>query len=398
MKTTVAAVDFGTSKIVTLVADNSSSLRCDIVGVGVAPYDGYMDDGWNNPGEVNQQIRACIEDAEKQSRRKIRDVNIGVPASFTHAYKAEVTVELKGTDPRVTSADIKQIFKLAEEKIGVVNGIKVHATPAWFIIDNGKKTLEPVGKSGRQLRALISFIYADQFFVEDVSLRLRDMGYNVDGVYATAPGEMMLFLPEEERDHTAVLIDVGYLTTDVMIAEGDALVFLRTIDIGGGHITADLAEGLDIPMSVAEQRIKREYVYAVEDQGQSYDIPAEEGREAKSFTRKQVAEVLEPRVEEIADEIKKAIADSGVKLGSWSSYYLTGGGLTMNRGGAKFLGNQLGQTVKETPKRTAKLNSHAFSSSLGLIDLIIDTIETRDREPATSGGKVGQFFRSLLGG
>lgn len=397
MKTTVAAIDFGTSKIVTLIADNSGNLRCDIVGAGIAAYDGYMSDGWNNPAQVNERIQASIADAERQCKRRIRDVNIGVPASFTRAYSTEVTVELKGTDPRVTPADVKQAFRAAEEKIGAVNGIKVHATPAWFVIDNGKKTLEPVGKSGRELKAMISFVFADHFFVDDVTLRLGDMGYVVAGVFATAPGEMMLFLPEEERDHTAVLIDIGYLTTDVMIAEGDALVYLETIDIGGGNIAADLAYGLECTLDQAEERVKRLFVYGVESAGETYDLPPVDGQPGRSFTRAEVTRIIEPRIEEIADEIKAAIKRSGVKLGNWSSYYMTGGGLSFNRGGFKFLGQKLGQTVKETPKRTAKLNSHAYSSALGLMDLIIDTIEIKNRQPIKEG-KVKGFFRSLLGG
>ncbi|MBQ6173780.1 MAG: hypothetical protein IKS31_12265 [Clostridia bacterium] len=397
MKTTVAAVDFGTSKIVTLVADNSSNLRCDIVGAGIAAYDGFMDAGWNNPGDVNDRIRESIEDAERQSKRKLRDINIGVPAFFTRAYSAEVTVELKGTDPRVSTNDVKQAFRAAEQKIGNVNGIKVHSTPAWFSIDNGKKTLEPVGKAGRELRAMISFVYADRFFVEDVTLRLSDLGYNASNIYATAPGEMMLFLPEEERDHTAVLIDVGYLTTDVMIAEGDALVYLETIDIGGGNIAADLAYGLDIKLEQAEERVKRPYIFGVENADETYDIPPLEGRPARSFTRKEVSRIIEARVDEIAEEIQAAIKRSGVKLGNWSNYYMTGGGLCFNRGGYKYLGQKLGVTVKETPKRTAKLNSHSYSSALGLMDLIIDTIEIKNRQPV-GGGKVREFFRNLLGG
>ena len=397
MKTQVVAIDFGTSKIVTLVADNSGNLRCDIVGAGIAAYDGYMDDGWNNPAEVNDRIRDSIEDAERQCKRKFRDVNIGVPAAFTRAYSTEVTVELRGTDPRVTSADIKQAFKLAEEKLGQVNGIKVHATPAWFTIDNGKKTLEPAGKPGRELKAMISFVFADRFFVEDVTLRLGDLGFNVVGVYATAPGEMMLFLPEEERDHTAVLIDIGYLTTDVMIAEGDALVYLETIDIGGGHISADLAYGLECSLEQAEERVKRVYVYGVDSAGETYDIPPVAGQPGRSFSRAEVTRIIEPRVEEIASEINAAIKRSGVKLGNWSSYYMTGGGMAFNRGGFKYLGQKLGQTVKETPKRTAKLNSHSYSSALGLMDLIIDTIEIKSRQPVGEG-KIKGFFRSLMGG
>ena len=204
MKTTVAAVDFGTSKIVTLVAFNSSSLRCDIVGAGIAAYDGFSEQGWNDPGAVNERIVTSIEDAERQSKKKIREINVGIPAAFSHAYAAEVTIQLNGTDPRVASTDIRKAFKEAEEKLKPnVIGIKVHATPAWFTIDNGKKTLEPVGKAGRELKAMICFVYADSFFVEDVRARMVDLGYEVVGWYASAPGEMMLFLPEEAAARTA---------------------------------------------------------------------------------------------------------------------------------------------------------------------------------------------------
>ncbi len=394
---TVTAIDFGTSKIVTLIATNSSSLRCDIVGVGLAPYDGFMDDGWNAPGAVNDAILESIQNAEKQSRRKVHSVNVGVPATFTRVYCTEVTVELKGPDPRVTTSDVRQAFKDAEQKIQPVSGIKVHATPAWFTIDNGKKTLTPVGKSGRELRAMISFVYADNRFVDDVTARLKDLGYNVEFVYASAPGEMTLFLPDEDRDHTAVLIDVGYLTTDVMIAEGDALVYMRSLDVGGGHITADLTDGLNISMEQAEDKIKRKYVF-IGGESETYSVPAEGGNPARTFTQAEVADVLEPRVEEIAELIKDALDKSGVRLGSWTTYYLTGGGLSFNRGGAKFLSKCLGLTVKDASKRTAQLNSPQFSSALGLIDLVIDTMETKDRKAATVGGRIADWFHSLIGG
>ena len=85
-------------------------------------------------------------------------------------------------------------------------------------------------------------------------------------------------------------------------------------------------------------------------------------------------------------------------LGSWSSVFLTGGGLSFNRGGKEYLSGRLGRPVQETPRRTTKLNSHCFSSALGLMDLIIDTIE-QQRQPASgAGSRIKDFFRSLLGG
>ncbi len=398
MKTTVAAIDFGTSKIVTLVAENSGTQRCDIVGAGIAAYDGYLEDGWNNPGELDSRILACVEDAEKQSHRKIHDLNVGVPGAFTRVYATEARVTLKGTDPKVTPADVKEAFKTAEKNLGDVMGVVVHTSPAWFSLDDGKRTLEPVGQSGRELSALISFVVADSFFVEEVNNRLTNLGYNVVGFYSSAAGEAMLFLPEEERDRTAVLIDMGYLNTDVMIVEGDALTYLHTIDVGGGNIAADLAYGLDITMKDAEEKIKRPFSYGVGTPGETYELPGVDGQKPRSFTHEEVAEIITPRVEEIAEDIQKSLEDSGIHLGNWSSIYLTGGGLSFNRGGRDFLSSKLGRPVRETPKRTAKLNSHAYSSSLGLMDLIIDTIEQNHRASASRGGAVKDFFRSLLGG
>lgn len=397
MKTTVAAIDFGTSKIVTLVAENSTNQRCDIVGAGVAPYDGYMEGTWNDPMKLNEEIRKSIEEAENQSGHKIRDLNVGVPGAFTRVYPTEARVELKGTDPRVTASDVKALFKAARENLEQLPGVIIHSTPAWFMVDDGKKTLEPVGLKGRTLRAMISFVVANQFFVDDINNRLLDMGVNAAGFYATSAGEAMLYLPDEDRDRTAVLLDIGYLNTDVMVVEGDALIFQHTIEIGGGDIAADLSIGLDIPLKYAEE-IKRQYIYGLATADTVYDVPGVDGQKPASFTRAQVAEVIEPRVDEIAEEIIKVIDESGIKLGNWSNIYLTGGGLSFNRGGKDYLSGKLEKPVRDTPKRTTKLNSHAFSSALGLMDLIIDTIEHQNQPANGFGGKIKSFFRSLLGG
>ena len=398
MKTTVAAIDFGTSKIVTLVAENSGSQRCDIVGAGIAMYDGYLEEGWNNPGELDEKIRLSISEAEKQSHRKLREINVGVPGAFTKVYATEARVSLKGPDPRVDAGDVKKIFREATKSLGSMPGIVVHSSPAWFMVDDGKKTLEPVGMKGNELKALVSFVVADTFFLDDVMARLRDMNITVSGFFSSSTGEAMLYLPEEDRDRTAVLIDIGYLNTEVMAVEGDALIFHKTIEIGGGNIAADLSMGLDIPLKDAEEKIKRQYVYGIATQGETYDLPGVDGQKPRSFTRDEVTEIITARVDEIAEEIQKAIDDSGIKLGNWSNIYLTGGGLSFNRGGKDYLSNKLGRPVRETPKRTTKMNSHAFSSTLGLMDLIIDTIEQQRQPSAGVGGAVKDFFRSLLGG
>ncbi len=400
MKTTVTSLDFGTSKIVTLVAENSGAQRCDIVGAGIVTYNGFLEDGWNNPAEIDDCIREAISQAEQQSHHKIREVNIGVPGAFTKVYVTEARVSLTGADPHVTANDVRAVFKKATENLGLetLPGEIINSSPAWFRVDDGKKTLEPVGLKGRELTALISFVIGNRFFLDDVTTRLRNMDIKPKHFFSTPAGEAMLYLPEEDRDRTAVLIDIGYLNTEVMAVEGDALIFHKCIDLGGGHIAADLSEALDISFKNAEEKIKQPFVYSMSAAPETYEIPAMNDQPARSFTRDEVAPIITARVDEIAAEIKKALEESGVKLGNWSNVYLTGGGVAFNRGGKDYLSSKLGRPVRDTPKRTVKMSSPIYSSTMGLMDLIIDTME-QQRQPASGvAGKIGEFFKSLVGG
>ena len=396
MKSTIAAIDFGTCKIVTLVAETTGSQRNDIVGAGIAPYDGFLDGEWNNPMALNEAIQKSITEAENQSRRKIREINVGVPGEITRVYAVEASVTIQGADPHVSPKHVEKIFAEADKQLSPVRGVVVHRSPAWFMVDGGKKTLEPVGMKGTELKALVSFVVADTFFLDDVMARLRDMNITVSGFFSSSTGEAMLYLLEEDRDRTAILIDIGYTCTDVMAVEGDAIIFQKTLPVGGGHITADVAEGLGIDMELAE-KIKREYVYGISTISQSYTV-SDDGVKSDTFTQEQVAAVLEPRVDEIADMIKECLDESGIKLGNWSTIYLTGGGLSLNRGGRDYLSVKLERPVRDTVKRTIKLSSPIYASAMGLMDLIIDTIESRNAPASGVAGGIKEFFRSLLGG
>ena len=127
MKTTVTSLDFGTSKIVTLVAENSSAQRCDIVGAGIVTYNGFLADGWNNPAEIDDCIREAISQAEQQSHHKIREVNIGVPGAFTKVFVTEARVSLTGADPHVTANDVRAVFRKATENLGMENFVRANS-------------------------------------------------------------------------------------------------------------------------------------------------------------------------------------------------------------------------------------------------------------------------------
>lgn len=389
MRSSISVIDFGTSKIVALIAEVSARQRCDIIGAGTTPYDGYAGSRWNNAAAVNEAISASIATAEEQARTSVKSVYAGVPGQFSKVYSFEIKVDLQGADPRVTSRDIQTLFAMADEQVQGISGTPIHRSPAWFVVDDGKKTLEPLNQHGSELRALISYVIADRFFIEDITQRLLAIGRTAAGFFSTPMGEAMLFISEADRDRTALLIDIGYLNTDVMAVEGDAIIFHKTLPLGGGHIAADLAYGLEIPLDSAEQ-IKRGYEYGLGSSKNSFDVLLSNGA-TQTFTRDKVSAILLPRVDEICEAVIKAVRDSAVRLGNWSPVYLTGGGLAINKGGREYLSEKMERPVRELPRKAVKLSSAIYSSSLGLLDLIIDTRNSAN----TSQSGIRGFFRSL---
>ncbi|NLE20115.1 MAG: hypothetical protein GX623_04785 [Clostridiales bacterium] len=392
MRSTISVIDFGTSKIVALIAEVSARQRCDIIGAGTTPYDGYSNARWNNGAQVNEAISTAIATAEEQARASVKGVYAGVPGQFSKVYSFEVKVDLQGADPHVTSRDIASLFALADEQVQGIPGTPIHRSPAWFVVDDGKKTLEPLNQHGNELRALISYVVADRFFIEDITQRLLAVGKTANGFFSTPMGQAMLFISETDRDRTALLIDVGYLNTEVMAVEGDAIIFHKTLPLGGGHMAADLAYGLEIPLDSAEQ-VKRGFEFGQGSAKTSFDVVLSNGA-TQAFSREKVADILMPRVEELCEAIVKAVRDSAVRLGNWSPVYLTGGGLAINKGGRELLSEKLERPVRELPRKAVKLSSAIYSSSLGLLDLIIDT---RNSAGAEQSGVRG-FFRSLISG
>ena len=125
MRQTLTVLDFGTSKIVALVAETSGRQRCDIIGAGTAPYDGFMNRQWNDPASLNEAIATAVHEAEEQSRiSKIREIQVGVPGEFCKVRTAEVVVPLQGADPQVTDKDIRELM---DELYDAIDNIDVDA-------------------------------------------------------------------------------------------------------------------------------------------------------------------------------------------------------------------------------------------------------------------------------
>ncbi len=404
MKTVAAAIDFGTSKIVTLLAESGGFNRCDIIGSGTVPYDGYADGEWNSPEKLSEAIRSSINAAELEAgqggaRHKVREVYVGVPCEYIHVISAEGEVNISSPDSRVVDDDLDNVQDAAAEQLDLarLDGCVIHRSPAWFSVDGGKHTMSPVGTKGGVLRASVTFILADKYFIADIRKRLGEMDIKVLAFLSPALGEALQLMSIEDRDRSAVLIDIGYLNTEVSVVEGDAITYHGVLPLGGGDITADLAQGLRIPMRAAEQ-IKREYIFMPDefDPEGDHEVQLEDGSRIV-FTRADVQEIIEARVDEIADLIGQTIEEARNYLGARSQVFLTGGGLAIMRGGREYLAEKLRRSVKAPLAKTAKHNSPVFASALGLVDLVFDSIEQQAAQNDSFFGRIAGGVRNLMG-
>ena len=378
MKKATAVLDFGTSKVLVLLAEESAYQKVTITSAGMAQYDGFMNGEWNAPSEVSDAIASAVEAAENKVGTHIKEVYVGVPGEFVRVYVIESSVALQGADPKVTSADVEKLQRQATEMLDRPTGVIIHRSPAWFKVDGGQKTLEPVDQKGSTLEGMIGFVLADQFFINDVTERLKKLGIEVRGFFSTSVGEAMQMIPFEERDHTAILVDVGYLSTEVMAVEGDALIWQKVLSVGGAHITLDLTYGLEKPFDMCE-KIKRAYTFNAPKNTQ-IEVQGENGQ-MESFSGEQVSMIIDARVDEMLEMIDDAIKKSGIRLGNWSNVYFTGGGLMPMAGARVYAAGKLSRNVREAAAKTVKLKpAQIYASGSGLLELVYNTIEQEEQD------------------
>ena len=372
MKSMAAAIEFGTSKIVTVVGEGSGDGPAQLLGFGVVPYDGYSEGHWNaSDEEVEQAILKSVREAELSSGKEIKEIYVGVPGDFIHLEQNEVTLELNN-ERRVTAEDVDDVMNLALDYQPKQEGVIIHRSPAWFTVDD-RRTMEPAGLKGSQVRCMASFVVADPTFLEDMQARMEQQDIHINGYLSPALGEALLLVPPEERDKVAVLVDIGYLSTEVMLVQGDALEL---------EITMDMAEEL-----------KRKYTFGI---GQDQLSVQDPDGQTVSFPRETVLAVIEPRVTELADRVREIIEAQADRISARSTFYITGGGLILMRGGRETISSVVERTFRAPTPPAVKLNSPAYSSAIGLLELVYESVSQMEVKPSESGSKIGNFFKAFF--
>lgn len=388
-----AVLDIGSSKVVCLCGSMADGDGIVVHGAGVCTYEGYRDGAFIDKQSLHNAVVEALQKAEQESRIRIRDVALTVPAAFSDLLLTDATLSL-GKPRKTEAADIDRLIALSLEKCKKKPGYTLmHSTPVFFLVDGVSSTEVPEGITTDEISALISHMFVQEAYIRTVQESLDDMGVEISMCVSAQLGESVMLIPEKERVRPAVLIDVGYYQTEISVVENTALTAISTLPIGGYQFASDLSFGLDVPMDAAEQA-KRRYVFSLDLQEKSEVLRTAAG--SKKVSRSAISYIIEARATELAGMLRREMENMGVNLDARPAVYVSGGGLLMMRGGLDFMRKALNLPLKRDMPWTPRLSSPNYCSAFGALDFVLKA--NRPQEDTTASGseeKLGSLLKKI---
>ncbi|MBN2879684.1 MAG: hypothetical protein JXN65_08655 [Clostridia bacterium] len=366
---TTAVIDFGTSKISTLIA-KKKDFQVEYYGLGVCEYAGFRNGTWLAPEDLEESIFLSKKDAESQNGRKIRQVNAVIPGEWclTCFVKSEVITEDLGG--KISAADIENLIKSGISQVVLPEGYTViKAQPVIYMLDGLSRRQDPVGHHARALEAYISFTAVDTVFMQDISDILDRLGIGVNE-FIPSTISMARYVSSHSSKKTNIIIDSGYYSTDIIICEEDKIISHRNLATGGFHITSDLMVYLEKDIYTAEL-IKRNSSVGMDSLGLNKIMMDKENGKIQ-FPVDKAQDVITNRLKEIMSIVEGDAERNGVEINNRCGIYLTGGGIARMQGARGMCSNMIGENISILePSRPIQANVQ-YTSLCAAMDYILD--------------------------
>lgn len=338
----VLVLDIGSSKIRAMKAGRGLNGTFNIKGEKQFDYEGFYEGEFLKQEKLSYIFEQIFQELDASPER-IKKVFISVPAEFSSARTTEVTAHM-GDRRKIKKADVDSLFYMAGEKAKNSDVEVVSINPIYFLLDDGRYTNDPVGENALSLTAKMSIIYADKKYIDLFNSIVSAFNFNSVEYVSDSLAQALFVIPKEKREDIALLIDVGDLTTSIAFAKGEGLIGLTSFARGGGFITNDLSEALNLSMSEAE-RLKKQIVLSLKGkQNDFYELTSDAGKAIK-IPLNTANEVAGYRIDELAQVISKCAQMWTSEYLSYLPIYLTGAGISKIKGGRDYLAKCLGRNV-----------------------------------------------------
>ncbi len=320
----IVGVDIGTTKICTVVGEVNAD-GIDIVGVGTHASVGLRKGVVVNIESTVESIKRAIEEAELMAGCEITTVYAGIAGGHIKGFNSHGIIAVKGQE--VTDKDIDRVIDAARAVAIPPDREVIHILPQEFIVDEQDGIQDPRGMSAVRLEAKIHIVTGAVTSAHNIIKCANRAGLDVADIVLQSLASSEAVLNREEKDLGAALIDFGGGTTDLAVFKGKSIKHTSVLALGGNNLTTDISVGLRTPMGEAE-KIKIRYgtcLTNIVGKDETIEIAGVGGRKPRTLSRQILAEILEPRVEEIFSLINREVYRAGMEETITSGVVVTGG-------------------------------------------------------------------------
>jgi len=324
----VVGLDIGTTKICAIVGEEVKD-GLEIIGIGTHPSRGLRKGVVVNIESTVESIKKAVEEAELMAGCEINRVYAGISGGHIKAFNSHGVIAVK--DGEISAADVARVIEAAQAVAIPPDREVVHVIPQEYIIDDQGGIQEPLGMNGIRLEVKVHIVTAAVTSAQNIVKCANKAGLDVADIALQQVASSEAVLNQDERDLGVALIDIGGGTTDIAVFHGGTIKYTTVIPLGGNQITGDIAVGLRTPSTEAE-KIKKKFgcaMVSMVSEGENVEVSSVGGQKSRTVSRHILSEIIEPRVEEMFELVKREIMKSGYDGLIPSGIVLTGGTASM---------------------------------------------------------------------
>ncbi|MDB4582720.1 cell division protein FtsA [Draconibacterium sp.] len=324
-KRMIVGLDIGTSKVVAVVGEVDGEGTIEVVGIGSHPSRGMKKGVVVDIESTVNAIQRAVEEAELMAGCQIHSVYVGIAGSHIRSMNSHGIVAIR--EGEVVPADVERVLDAAQAVAIPADQKVLHVLPQEYVIDNQGGIKEPLGMSGVRLEAKVHLVTCAVNAAQNIEKCIHRCGLEVDGIILEQLASSFSVVTPDERDLGVCLVDIGGGTSDIAIFTDGAIRHTGVIPIAGDQVTSDIAMALRTPTQHAEE-IKIRYACALAQLAgaeETIKVPSVGDRPPRDLSRQSLAEVVEPRYDELFTLILAEIRRSGFEELIPAGVLLTGG-------------------------------------------------------------------------
>ncbi|MCC9136317.1 cell division protein FtsA [Pontibacter silvestris] len=324
----VVGLDIGTTKVCALVGRRNEFGKLEILGMGKALSEGVVRGIVSNIDKTVDAIKKAIRQAEEQSGINIGVVNVGIAGQHIKSLQHNGSITRQVTDNEITVEDVNRLTNDMYRLVTPPGSEIIHVMPQEYKVDYEEGIVDPVGMTGVRLEGDFHIITAQSNAINNINKCITRAGLEIDNLILEPLASCMSVLSDEEKEAGVALVDIGGGTTDLAIFKDNIIRHTAVLPFGGNIITSDIKQGCMVMQNQAEQ-LKVKFGKAIADEASENEIvsiPGLRDRTPKEISLKNLAYIIEARMEEIVELVYAEIVRSGFANSLAAGIVITGGG------------------------------------------------------------------------